>query len=69
MSNSYPDPGLISSVYGLPRKLFPDPVTITQKVAYTFGISMHLRPDLPQTHAASASIAPGTQKLTHSPGR
>ena len=39
------------------------------KITRTFGNSMHLRPDLVHTHAPSASIAPGAQKLTHSPSR
>ena len=39
------------------------------KIAHTFGSRMHLRPDLAHTHAPSTSIAPDTQKLTHSPGR
>ena len=39
------------------------------KVAYTSASSVHLRPELAHIHAASTSIAPGTQKLTHSPGR
>ena len=39
------------------------------EVAHTFGSSVYLRPDLSRTHAPSASIAPITQKLTHTSGR
>ena len=39
------------------------------KIAHTFFSSVHLRLDLAHTHAPSASIAPDTQKITHSPGR
>ena len=39
------------------------------KIAHTFGSSVHLRSGLARTHAPSASAAPDTQKLTHSPGR
>ena len=38
------------------------------KIAHTFGSSIHVRPDLAHNHAPSASIAPDTQKLTHSAG-
>ena len=39
------------------------------KIAHAFGSSIHLRPNLAHAQAPSASIAPDTQKLTHSPGR
>ena len=39
------------------------------KKAHTIGGSIHLRPDLAHTYALSASIAPDTLKLTHSPGK
>ena len=39
------------------------------KIAHSFGSNVHLRPDLTHTHPPSVSIAPDTQKLTHSPGR
>ena len=39
------------------------------KVASTFPISVHPRPDLAHAHAAFVVIALGTHKLTHSPRR
>ena len=39
------------------------------QITQTFGSGVHLRPDLTNTHAPSTSIAPGTQKLAHSPGK
>ena len=39
------------------------------KIAYAFGSSIQLRPNLADTHAPFTSIAPYTQKLTHSLGR
>ena len=39
------------------------------KIAQTFGSSAQLRLDVAHTQAPSASKAPGTQKITHSPGR
>ena len=67
-SNFCSGPRLISPTYGSTRTLFPDLSPLT-KIAHTFGSSVHLRPDLAHTHASFASIAPDTQKLTHSPGR
>ena len=37
------------------------------KIAQTFGSSAQLRLDVAHTQAPSASKAPGTQKITHSP--
>ena len=39
------------------------------KIARTFGSSIYLKLDLAHTHALSTSIAPDTEKLTHSPGK
>ena len=39
------------------------------KIELTFGNSIHLKPDLAHTLVQPTSIAPDTQKLTHSPGR
>ena len=39
------------------------------KIAYTFGCSVYLEPDLAHTHTSSILIAPDIQELTHSPSR
>ena len=68
LDNSHSGPRLISPDYDLeedcPQTLLP-----LLKVAYTFGSSVHLRPDWDHINAPFASIAPGTQNLTHSSGR
>ena len=67
-SNFHPCPRLISPAFGLgnpvSQTLLPLP-----KVAYNFGGSAYLRADLAHTHSKFTSIAPGTWKLTYSPGR
>ena len=47
-----PGSRLISSAYGLTKRLFPNPVTIwpSPKVAYSFGSSVYPRPDLAHVH-------------------
>ena len=48
---------------------YSQPLLPLAKIAYTFGCSVYLKPDLAHTHTSSILIAPDIQELAHSPNR